>query len=82
MNLLREIAAYEKNSEDFIESIAIDIPLTALREIFNVDEKDDPEMYYVYEVTVEKLLKLVELDPRLAALDLTKADLFCECSSL
>ena len=82
MTLQRTIASYEKLGEKFIEEIEIDIPVSVLKEIFTVDEKEDPEMYYCYKITETELAKLIRLDHRLSRLDLNTTELSCECCSI
>jgi hypothetical protein len=79
MNVSREIAFYEKTGETHIESFPINIPLTKLISILDVDIEDDPEVYKIYEINEKQFLELQKFVPELKRIDFENIDVFYEC---
>ncbi|RED25389.1 hypothetical protein BD847_2140 [Flavobacterium cutihirudinis] len=82
MNIVREIVAYQKEGDKFIDSVEIDLSIEKLIEILNVNIEDDPGVYLVYEIDKKQFFKLLELAPELSKINFDEGAIYYECSEI
>ena len=82
MEVIRVVSVYDKVKENLIEEFELKVPLDILKEIFKVDDDDDPNMYKVYHITETNLPSLVKLIPELGKFNFNNVDLTYECFEL
>ena len=79
MKLSRQIAIYQKEGDKFIESFEIDLSVSELINILNVNTNEDPEVCMVYSINKEQYSKIQKKVPALKEIDFDSVDLFYEC---
>lgn len=79
MKVKRVICTYSTINDELIDEFSIEnIPVIELRNILKVDN-DDIEVYKVYSVSKEQLLKLINFVPELQKIELKDIEVYAEC---
>lgn len=78
MKVRRVISAYSTINDKLLEEFEINnIPIIELRKILNVED-DDLEVYKVYSISSELLLKFISFIPELSDINLNDVALYIE----
>lgn len=79
MNVIREIAIYQKDGDKQIDSFKINLSIDDLIYLLDIDRMDDPNAYKQYEITYKQYLELIRLVPKLSKFNFNEGTIFYEC---